>query len=156
MGARHRHAQYGVDVSIPRRTAFRWRVYSAAALALVALLSGCTAASPPVMGADNGRASKLPSQVVYQQGLQPDSVRYLGELNSTKFYAARPVNPGPADVCLVVSESPATAGWAQACAPSSFSLVAGRVTARLFPAGAEKELPSGWQQVGDYLWVQMR
>ena len=154
--ALHPDAQFGVHVSIPRRTAFHLPVYSGAELALVILLSGSTAASPPVMGADNGSVEKLPSRVVSQQGLQPDSVRYLGELNSTPCYAARPVNAGPAVVRLVVSESPVTGGWAQACAPSLFSLVAGRISARLFPDGAEREIPSGWQQFGDYLWVQMR
>lgn len=143
-------------MKILRRSTVRWSVYTGAALALVAVLSGCTAASPPVLGADGGRVSAIPSEIVSQQGLQPDSVRYLGELNGTKFYAAQPVNSGPASVCLLVNEPSDTAGWGQACGSSSsyLGMVFKNVEARLFPNGAEKEIPRGWQQVGDYLWVR--
>jgi len=72
----------------------------------------------------------------------------------TKFYAARPDDSGPAVVCLVANTSAEQSWWPQACGDSPFSMIVGSLSVRLFPNGVEKEIPAGWEKVGDFLWVR--
>ena len=123
------------------------------ALALTAgfTLSGCTVNTSGVSAFDREQTAEdeVPSAILEQSEVVPESTRFLAEVEGTPYYAAR---TSDSDVCLV---NAAEGAWSVSCT-STLPIISSNAdgTEVMFSGGGRLPDANGWHFVADNIAIR--
>jgi hypothetical protein len=114
-------------------------------------LSGCTANTSGVSAFDREQTAEdqVPTAILEQSEVVPESTRFLAEVEGTPYFAAR---TSDSDVCLV---NAAEGAWSVACS-SGLPITSGNAegTEVMFSGGGQLPDANGWHFVADNVAVR--